>query len=135
MAYTYLEFEKPISDLENKIESLRENKNNVESVHDEISSLSLKIENLTKEIYQGLSIWQKVQVARHPHRPHFSDYIENIFTDFDELHGDRLFGDDQAKWSKFPCFVYEDNWRGRSSHGRASDSHSLGRGIDAPRLP
>ena len=96
MAYTYLEFEKPISDLENKIESLRENKNNEESVHDEISSLSVKIENLTKEIYQGLSIWQKVQVARHPHRPHFSDYIENIFTDFDELHGDRLFGDDQA---------------------------------------
>ena len=96
MAYTYLEFEKPISDLENKIESLRENKANEESVHNEISSLSLKIENLTKEIYEGLSIWQKVQVARHPHRPHFSDSIENIFTDFDELHGDRLFGDDQA---------------------------------------
>ena len=96
MAYTYLEFEKPISDLENKIENLRDSKDNDESVHQEISSLSNKIENLTKEIYEGLSIWQKVQVARHPHRPHFSDYIENIFTDFDELHGDRLFGDDQA---------------------------------------
>ena len=96
MAYTYLEFEKPISDLENKIESLRDNKDNDESVHQEISSLSDRIENLTKEIYEGLSIWQKVQVARHPHRPHFSDYIENIFTDFDELHGDRLFGDDQG---------------------------------------
>ena len=96
MAYTYLEFEKPISDLENKIESLRDNKDNDESVHQEISSLSDRIENLAKEIYEGLSIWQKVQVARHPHRPHFSDYIENIFTDFDELHGDRLFGDDQA---------------------------------------
>ena len=96
MAYTYLEFEKPISDLENKIESLRDNKDNDESVHQEISSLSDRIENLTKEIYEGLSIWQKVQVARHPHRPHFSDYIENIFTNFDELHGDRLFGDDQA---------------------------------------
>ena len=96
MAYTYLEFEKPISELENKIESLRDNKGNDESVHQEISTLSDKIENLTKEIYGGLSIWQKVQVARHPHRPHFSDYIENIFTDFDELHGDRLFGDDQA---------------------------------------
>ena len=96
MAYTYLEFEKPISDLENKIESLRDKKDNDESVHKEISSLSDRIENLTKEIYEGLSIWQKVQVARHPHRPHFSDYIENIFTDFDELHGDRLFGDDQA---------------------------------------
>ena len=96
MAYTYLEFEKPISELENKIESLRDNKGNDESVHQEISTLSDKIENLTKEIYGGLSIWQKVQVARHPHRPHLSDYIENIFTDFDELHGDRLFGDDQA---------------------------------------
>ena len=96
MAYTYLEFEKPISDLENKIESLRDNKDNDESVHEEISSLSDRIENLTKEIYKGLSIWQKVQVARHPHRPHFSDYIENIFTDFDELHGDRTFGDDRA---------------------------------------
>ena len=96
MAYSYLEFEKPISDLENKIESLRDKKDSDKSVHQEISSLSDKIENLTKEIYDGLSIWQKVQVARHPHRPHFSDYIENIFTDFDELHGDRLFGDDQA---------------------------------------
>ena len=96
MAYTYLEFEKPISDLENKIENLRDSKDNDESVHQEISSLSNKIENLTKEIYEDLSIWQKVQVARHPHRPHFSDYIVNIFTDFDELHGDRLFGDDQA---------------------------------------
>ena len=96
MAYTYLEFEKPISDLENKIESLRDSKDAKKSVHDEISSLSTKIETLTKEIYDGLSIWQKVQVARHPHRPHFSDYLTNIFTDFDELHGDRLFGDDQA---------------------------------------
>ncbi len=59
MAYTYLEFEKPISDLENKIESLRENKDNDESVHQEISSLSDKIENLTKEIYEGLSICPK----------------------------------------------------------------------------
>ena len=96
MAYTYLEFEKPISDLENKIESLRDSKDAKKSVHDEISSLSTKIETLTKEIYDGLSIWQKVQVARHPHRPHFSDYLINIFTDSDELHGDRLFGDDQA---------------------------------------
>ena len=80
MAYTYLEFEKPISDLENKIESLRDKKDNDESVHQEISSLSDRIENLTKEIYEGLSIWQKVQVARHPHRPHFSDYIENILS-------------------------------------------------------
>ena len=107
MAYTYLEFEKPISDLENKIEFLRENKDNDESVHQEISSLSDKIENLTKEIYEGLSIWQKVQVARHPHRPHFSDYIENIFTDFDELHVDRLFGDDPRERARWMDCVFE----------------------------
>ena len=95
MAYTYLEFEKPISDLENKIESLRDNKDNDESVHQEISSLRIELKISLKK-FTRLSIWQKVQVARHPHRPHFSDYIENIFTDFDELHGDRLFGDDQA---------------------------------------
>ena len=82
--------------MKTRLNLLRDNKDNDESVHQEISSLSDRIENLTKEIYEGLSIWQKVQVARHPHRPHFSDYIENIFTDFDELHGDRLFGDDQA---------------------------------------
>lgn len=96
MAYTYLEFEKPISDLENKIESLRGEGEIGESVHDEISKISQEIEKLTKEIYENLTIWQRVQVSRHPHRPHFSDYIENIFTDFEELHGDRFYGDDQA---------------------------------------
>ena len=96
MAYTYLEFEKPISDLENKIEKLRGSGDIGKDIESEISKLSSQIEKLTKEVYSNLSIWQKVQVARHPHRPHFSDYNENIFSDFDELHGDRLFGDDQA---------------------------------------
>ncbi len=130
MAYTYLEFEKPISDLENKIESLRDKKDNDESVHQEISSLSERIENLTKEIYKGLSIWQKVQVARHPHRPHFSDYIENIFTDFDELHGDRLFGDDQAiigglakfKGSSVVIFGHE---KGKSTEDKISRNFGM----------
>ena len=96
MAYTYLEFEKPISDLENKIESLRDNKDNDESVHQEISSLSDRIENLTKEIYEGLSIWQKVQVARHPDRPQFQDVIEHLIDGYLSLGGDRLFGNDNA---------------------------------------
>ena len=96
MAYTYLEFEKPISDLENKIEKLRGSGNFGKDIESEISKLSSQIEKLTKEVYSNLSIWQKVQVARHPHRPHFSDYIENIFSDFDELHGDRVFGEDKA---------------------------------------
>ena len=94
MAYTYLEFEKPISDLENKIEKLRGSGDIGKDIESEISKLSSQIEKLTKEVYSNLSIWQKVQVARHPHRPHFSDYIENIFSDFDELHGDRVFGED-----------------------------------------
>ena len=96
MAYTYLEFEKPISDLENKIEKLRGSGNMGSDVDSEIVKLSSQIEKLTKDVYSNLSIWQKVQVARHPHRPHFSDYIENIFSDFDELHGDRVFGEDKA---------------------------------------
>ena len=96
MAYTYLEFEKPISDLENKIEKLRGSGDIGKDIESEISKLSFQIEKLTKEVYSNLSIWQKVQVARHPHRPHFSDYIENIFSDFDELHGDRVFGEDKA---------------------------------------
>ena len=96
MAYTYLEFEKPISDLENKIEKLRGSGDIGKDIESEISKLSSQIEKLTKEVYSNLSIWQKVQVARHPHRPHFSDYIENIFSDFDELHGDRVFGEDKA---------------------------------------
>ena len=95
MAYTYLEFEKPISDLESKIENLKTSKEDNE-VLEEISKISNQIESITKDIYDNLDIWQKVQVARHPHRPHFSDYIENIFTNFDELHGDRTFGDDRA---------------------------------------
>ena len=96
MAYTYLEFEKPISDLENKIEKLRGSGNTGSDIDSEIIKLSSQIEKLTKDVYSNLSIWQKVQVARHPHRPHFSDYIENIFSDFDELHGDRVFGEDKA---------------------------------------
>ena len=96
MAYTYLEFEKPISDLENKIEKLRGSGNMGSDVDSEIIKLSSQIEKLTKDVYSNLSIWQKVQVARHPHRPHFSDYIDNIFSDFDELHGDRVFGEDKA---------------------------------------
>ena len=96
MAYTYLEFEKPISDLESKIENLKTSSKEDNQVSGEISKISNQIESITKEIYGNLDIWQKVQVARHPHRPHFSDYIENIFTNFDELHGDRTFGDDRA---------------------------------------
>lgn len=93
----YLEFEQPIAELEVKIEELRlvgaDNKLNIS---DEISKLEEKSRRLTEKIFSSLTPWQIAQMARHPLRPYTEDYIEHIFTDFDELHGDRLFADDPA---------------------------------------
>ena len=93
----YLDFEQPIAELEAKIEALRllGNDNDL-NITDEISTLQDKSVNLTGSIFSKLSAAQVSQVARHPQRPYMLDYIERIFTDFDELHGDRHFGDDQA---------------------------------------
>ena len=130
MAYTYLEFEKPISDLENKIEKLRLSGGIEKDIESETSKLSSQIEKLTKEIYSNLSIWQKLQVARHPHRPHFSDYIENIFSDFDELHGDRVFGEDKAiigglaRFKKRPVVVVGQE-KGKSTEDKISRNFGM----------
>ena len=130
MAYTYLEFEKPISDLENKIEKLRGSGDIGKDIESEIFKLSSQIEKLTKEVYSNLSIWQKVQVARHPHRPHFSDYIENIFSDFDELHGDRVFGEDKAiigglaRFKKRPVVVVGQE-KGKSTEDKISRNFGM----------
>ena len=130
MAYTYLEFEKPISDLENKIEKLRGSGDIGKDIESEISKLSSQIEKLTKEVYSNLSIWQKVQVARHPHRPHFSDYIENIFSEFDELHGDRVFGEDKAiigglaRFKKRPVVVVGQE-KGKSTEDKISRNFGM----------
>ena len=130
MAYTYLEFEKPISDLENKIEKLRGSGDIGKDIESEISKLSSQIEKLTKDVYSNLSIWQKVQVARHPHRPHFSDYIENIFSDFDELHGDRVFGEDKAiigglaRFKKRPVVVVGQE-KGKSTEDKISRNFGM----------
>ena len=130
MAYTYLEFEKPISDLESKIEKLRLSGGIEKDIESETSKLSSQIEKLTKEIYSNLSIWQKVQVARHPHRPHFSDYIENIFSDFDELHGDRVFGEDKAiigglaRFKKRPVVVVGQE-KGKSTEDKISRNFGM----------
>ena len=94
---SYLEFEQPIAELEAKISELRlVGSDNEINISQEIQNLKGKSKNLTKKIYSNLSPWQISQVARHPLRPYTLDYIEHIFTEFDELHGDRLFGDDQA---------------------------------------
>ena len=96
MATHYLEFEKPIADLEAKIEELNLLSSTAGSFDSEIEGLRKKAEQLRKKTYAHLDPWMKTQVARHPQRPHFVDYIDGLFTDFTELHGDRQFGDDQA---------------------------------------
>ena len=93
----YLDFEQPIADLEVKINELRHVSNDNElNINDEIQRLQDKSTKLTEKIYANLTPWQISQVARHPLRPYTADYLEHIFTDFDELHGDRLFADDMA---------------------------------------
>ncbi len=90
MTIDYLEFERPIADLEQKIEALRRLSSEQKiNLNREISRLGKKSKTLTDEIFSALTAQQIVQLARHPMRPHTLDYIENIFTDFDELHGDR----------------------------------------------
>jgi len=96
MATHYLEFEKPIADLEAKIEELSLLASTAGSFDSEIDGLRKKADQLRKKIYGGLDPWMKTQVARHPQRPHFVDYVEGLLTDFVELKGDRQFGDDQA---------------------------------------
>jgi len=93
----FLDFEQPIAELEAKIEELRLVGNDNElNIGDEIAKLRSKSDSLTSKIYADLSPWQIVKVARHPQRPYTLDYLSRIVTDFDELHGDRRFGDDKA---------------------------------------
>ena len=96
MATHYLDFEKPIADLEAKIAELSALSESAGSFEAEIAGLKKKADQLRRKTYAGLDPWMKTQVARHPQRPHFIDYVEGLFTDWNELHGDRQFGDDQA---------------------------------------
>lgn len=97
MKTSFLDFEQPIADLENKIEELRfMQEDSAVDISEEIGRLEKKSQGLTKDIYGKLSPWQIAQVARHPQRPYSLDYFERIFTDFEELHGDRAFADDHA---------------------------------------
>ncbi len=92
-----LDFERPIVELENKIQEMKDLSLNGEmKLTDEIVRLEEKARKLRVDIYSKLSRWQRVQLARHPQRPHTADYIEKITTNFVELHGDRAFGDDPA---------------------------------------
>ena len=98
MKISYLDFEKPISELEAQTQKLTEthDKNKNLDISKELSQLEGKTEKLLHEIYDNLNAWQISQVSRHPQRPYTLDYIEKLFTDFEELHGDRAFADDPA---------------------------------------
>lgn len=107
-----LDFETQVLSLEQKINELRDaSKIDNIDVSVEISKIQQKVDKLLKQIYQKLTPWQKVQVARHPDRPKFLDYLNVLFTDFLELSGDRLFGEDSAiiggiaKYNGIPCVV------------------------------
>ena len=92
-----LDFEKPILELERKIEELKKftSSENID-LSSEIKKLEDKLDKVKREVFEGLTPWQRVQIARHPKRPYTFDYINLIMTDFAEIHGDRVFGDDKA---------------------------------------
>ena len=95
---TYLDFEKPVAELEARIAELelQKSKGDAPSLADDLKKLKEKSAKQLKDTYKNLSAWRKTQVARHPDRPHLSDYIAEMFTDFQELAGDRVFGNDEA---------------------------------------
>lgn len=97
MKTTFLDFEQPVAELESKIQDLRfVQDDSAVDISEEIRRLRKKSDSVTKEIYAKLSAWQISQVARHPQRPYTMDYIESLFSGFEEIHGDRLFADDPS---------------------------------------
>lgn len=121
---TYLDFEKPIAELESKVAELRSLSDVQESVSigDEIAKLEIKAQEALETTYSSLTPWQKTQVARHPDRPHFSDYISSLIEDFTPLAGDRYFAEDHAIVAGMGSF------KGRSvmviGHEKGSDTES-----------
>ena len=98
MVTTYLDFEKPLAELETKIAELESvaAQEGGPQINDELNKLKDKAAKQLKDTYASLNPWRKTQVARHPERPHFTDYLEGLFDDFQELAGDRVFGNDEA---------------------------------------
>jgi len=122
---TFLDFEQPIAELEAKIEELRYvQSESAVDITDEIDQLSKKSQQLTKDIYSDLTPWQITKIARHPERPYTLDYVNALFTDFVEMHGDRHFADDQsivgglARFNGQPCMVLG-HQKGRDTKERA----------------
>jgi len=130
---TFLDFEQPIAELEGKIDELRYvQSESAVDISQEIEQLTKKSQQLTKEIYSNLSPWQITKIARHPERPYTLDYIQEIFTDFQELHGDRHFADDLsivgglARFNGNPCMVLG-HQKGRDTKERAMRNFGMSR--------
>ena len=129
----FLEFEQPVAELESKIEELRyvQNESAVD-ISDEIDRLGKKSLLLTKDIYSGLTPWQVTQIARHPQRPYTLDYVNEIFTEYQELHGDRAFADDQsivgglARFNGQACMVLG-HQKGRDTKERGQRNFGMSR--------
>jgi acetyl-CoA carboxylase carboxyl transferase subunit alpha len=128
---TFLEFEQPIAELESKIDELRfVQDDSAVDISEEIERLQKKSQSLLKDIYAKLSPWQVSQLARHPQRPYTLDYVEDIFTDFHELHGDRTFADDlsivggMARFNGTPVMVLG-NQKGRDTKERAARNFGM----------
>jgi acetyl-CoA carboxylase carboxyl transferase subunit alpha len=97
MNLNFLEFEQPIAELEAKIDELRYIGDDADvNINEEVSKLEAKSKALTQSIFSNLTAWQISQLARHPQRPYTMDYVVRVFTDFEELHGDRCYADDRA---------------------------------------
>lgn len=133
MRNTFLEFEQPLAELENKIEQLRfVQADSAVDISEEITRLQQKSQTLAKDIYAKLTPWQTALVARHPQRPYTLDYVREIFTDFHELHGDRQYADDQsivgglARFNGSPCMVIG-HQKGRDTKERAARNFGMPR--------
>lgn len=129
---TFLEFEKPIAELEGKIRELRGLSSSDVDITSEVGQLETKLDKLLKETYTHLSPWQKMQVARHPERPHFKDIVGYLFEDFTPLAGDRYFGEDEAIPSGFARFrgeacVVMGHEKGWDTQSRIKHNFGMGR--------
>ena len=133
MRNTFLEFEQPLAELENKIEELRYvQTDSAVDISEEVNRLQQKSQTLARNIYSKLTPWQTALVARHPQRPYTFDYIREIFTDFHELHGDRMYADDLAivgglaRFNGVSCMVIG-HQKGRDTKERAKRNFGMPR--------
>ena len=129
----FLDFEKPIAELEGKIEELRHLSGAGDfNIADEVSKLQAKTERLLRQTYQKLTPWQKVQVARHPERPHFDDYVAGLVEDFTPVAGDRCFADDKAilgglgRFRGYSCVVVGQE-KGADTNARVAHNFGMAR--------